>query len=386
MAKDFSSILFTGDIGFDRYMANKWTDNELLSPEVLDFFRSADHVVANVEGALFKAAGASVGTFFHAMDPDATCFLEKIGADIWCIGNNHIMDAGEAGLASTLNIAKALNCQTLGAGMDFSQASCPVYLEEAGGIGILSLTYYDTCCPPATDTTPGLFSWRDMDAIAKAIAEIKAKCRWCVVVCHGGEEFSCLPLPYTRERYVKYLEFGADVVVGHHPHVPENYELFPEGKAIFYSLGNFIFDTDYQRAHQYTDRGILLKLTFTPEKMDFEAMGTQILRGVERIEKAPLVDIFTNIPAEEYALLSPLAAKAFIAEDKRKMRFMEPERYTHATPEEWNRYFFSDAPDGYQKGEHMDLSIVVPFAEKANDGAWKQSPLESVKQYILSFL
>lgn len=103
--------------------------------------------------------------------------------------------------------------------------------------------------------------------------EIKEKCRWCVIVVHGGEEFASLPNPYTRVRYLKYLELGADVVVGHHPHVTENYELFEDGKVIFYSLGNFIFDTDYQRAHPYTDEGALLKLIFTEEKVDFRGFG-----------------------------------------------------------------------------------------------------------------
>jgi poly-gamma-glutamate synthesis protein (capsule biosynthesis protein) len=47
-----TSIIFTGDIGFDRYMDRKWEDENLLSQGILDFFHSADHVVANVEGAL----------------------------------------------------------------------------------------------------------------------------------------------------------------------------------------------------------------------------------------------------------------------------------------------------------------------------------------------
>ena len=48
--KNKSSIVFTGDIGFDRYMYGKWNDEELISPEILGFLHSADHVVANVEG------------------------------------------------------------------------------------------------------------------------------------------------------------------------------------------------------------------------------------------------------------------------------------------------------------------------------------------------
>ena len=55
MAKEKTSIVFTGDIGFDRYMDKKWEDENLLSKPVLDFFQSADHVCANVEGALIDA-------------------------------------------------------------------------------------------------------------------------------------------------------------------------------------------------------------------------------------------------------------------------------------------------------------------------------------------
>ena len=383
MKKNKTSIVFTGDIGFDRYMDRRWEDDGLLSKPVLDFFHSADHTVANVEGALIDAVDdGSRGVFFHSMNPEATRVLKNIHADIWSIGNNHTMDAGREGVISTRKIAADLGCRTIGAGLNETGASQPVYLDEAGGIGMFCVSYMNECIP-ATATEPGIFRWDDLDAIKRRIDEIKAKCRWCIVVSHGGEEFTSLPSPYTRDRYLKFLELGADVVVGHHPHVPENYELFDDGKAIFYSLGNFIFDTNYQRVHLYTDVGVLLKLIFTEEKMDFEAMGIQIVRGDERIDAAPLPDVFTNIPAEEYALLAPLSAKAFVEEDRRKMIYLEPERFTDAPREVWDGYFFSTEPDGYFEGAHMDFNIIVPYSQKADEGAWKQSKLDKVKEYIL---
>ena len=383
MKKTKTSIVFTGDIGFDRYMDKKWEDEQLLSQEVLDFFHSADHTVANVEGALIAAEDdGSRGVFFHAMDPAATSVLKKMNADIWSIGNNHTMDAGAEGIVSTKKIAADMGCKAFGAGLNETEASEPVYLEEAGGIGMFGVSYMAECIP-ATATEPGIFRWDDWDLIKRRIDEVKAKCRWCIVVAHGGEEFTSLPSPYTRDRYIKFLELGADVVVSHHPHVPENYELFPDGKAIFYSLGNFIFDTNYQRVHLYTDLGVLLKLTFTEEKMEFDAMGIQIVRGEERIVAASLPDVFTNISAGEYALLSPLAAKAFVAEDMRKMIYLEPERFTNCTQEVWDGYFFSTEPDGYFVGAHMDFNVIVPYSKTAEEGAWKHSKLEKVKQYIL---
>ena len=152
-----TSIVFTGDIGFDRYMDRKWEDEELLSAALLDFFHSADHVVANVEGALTNAEDdGSKGIFFHAMNPEAVSVLKKIHADIYCIANNHTMDAGKKGMEDTLMLAAELGCKTVGAGLDIKQASEPVYLAEAGGIGIIAVGYPPDCIG-ATEEKAGVF-------------------------------------------------------------------------------------------------------------------------------------------------------------------------------------------------------------------------------------
>ena len=383
MSKEKCSIVFTGDIGFDKYMEGKWEDEKLLSPAVLNFFHSADHVCANVEGALIEATdNGEKGVLFHSMNPKAAQVFKKMRADIWSLGNNHTMDAGLDGIANTKKIAAEMGSKTVGAGFNLEEASAPLYLGEAGGIGLITLSYL-VGCVPATESEAGTFPWDNVELIAKRISEVKAKCRWCVVICHGGEEFAAMPLPYVRNKYLQYLELGADVVVGHHPHVPENYELRDNGKAIFYSLGNFIFDTDYQRAHLYTDSGILLKLIFTEDKMDFEATGIQIIRGTEQLDVAPLPDIFTNIPAEEYELLAPLAAKAFLAEDMRVMVYLQPHNYTNCDDATWDEYYDTTVSAYCSKGAHMDYDQIMPLVQKAEDDKWQESRLEKVKAYIL---
>ena len=385
--KKNTSIVFTGDIGFDKYMEGKWEDENLLSKPLLNFFHSADHVCANVEGAVYNPPpDDSRDEFFHTMNSEAVSVFRKMHADIWCIGNNHAMDAGADGLNSTRQIARENGSVAFGAGMNQTEASEPVYINDAGGIGLLSVTYICEKRQPCSADEPNIFSWEAWDVIKKRIDEIKSKCRWCVIVSHGGEEFAPMPSTYTRDRYIKYLELGADVVVGHHPHVPENYELFENGKAIFYSLGNFIFDTDYQRSHQYTDTGVLLKLKFTENEFTFDAIGMKIERGIERIDIAPLPAIFENISAEEYDILFPLGAKAFVLEEKRRMIFLHPETYLTFTDDDWHNYFFSATPTGYHAGMHMDFSVVVPYSQKAESEDWKQSKLENVKEYLISLL
>ena len=383
--KKTSSLVFTGDIGFDRYMSGKWNDEELISSEILDFLHSADHVVANVEGPVIAKPENTVGSgakqLLHSIDPAAVRVLKKMRADVWNINNNHIMDAGPEGVASTLEIARRNGVKTIGAGMNIAQAKEPVILDEAGGIGIFGVGY-QRACRPAGEEKAGCLSWADMDSIQENIINIKRKCRWCVVVAHGGEEFTALPSPYVRDRYHKYLEMGADVVVSHHPHVPMNYETVGD-KVIFYSLGNFIFDTDYQRSQYNTDIGLLVKLDFTEESFSWTPMGLRILRGEERVVRDELPLIFRDVQEDQYVLLAPLAAKLLVQRTKVQMAFLFPDRFKNATEEQWREHFAEPLRTGRVPGEVLDFYLICPLAEQEKEKAWKKSSLEDVKKFIL---
>lgn len=382
-----SSLVFTGDIGFDRYMDGMWDDPQLLSKDVLDFLHSGNHVIANVEGPLVDQATNTtkegVQQLLHTMNPLAVKVLNEMKADIWNICNNHMMDAGELGVESTIAKARENGACTIGAGMNLKEASSPLFLDEAGGIGLVSVGYRRGC-KPAADDHAGCFLWNEMELIEERIKEIKAKCRWCVVVAHGGEEFTSLPSPYTRDRYMEYLKMGADVVVSHHPHVPMNYELVDNGsKAIFYSLGNFIFDTDYQRAQFNTEKGILLKLNFTEQEWSFEAMGLLIDRSNEHVVKAELPKIFEDVQPDQYELLAPLSAKAFVAATKRQQIYLNKAEFENASDEKWAEHFANPKRSGRVEGEGLDFFIILPLAAKADEGRWKESHLEAVKDFIL---
>lgn len=386
--KNKSSLVFTGDIGFDRYMYKKWEDDELISEEILEFLHSADHVIANVEGPVApveqNTTKDGVQQLLHTIDPAAVRVLNNMHADIWNICNNHIMDAKEYGIEKTLEIAKENNVQTIGAGMNIDEARKPVILDEAGGIGMFGVGYQRACRKADIDK-PGCYSWSDLDAIQETINEIKSKCRWCIVVAHAGEEFTPLPSPYTRERYHKYLEMGADIVVSHHPHVPMNYETVGD-KVIFYSLGNFIFDTDYQRSQFNTELGLLIKINFTEDEFTWEPMGLEIERGPEHIIKAELPRIFVDVQEDEYKLLAPLSAKVLVAATKRQMTYLNPARFKDATEAEWTEHFREPLRTGRVPGETLDFYIICPLAEEADKGEWKKSKLEKVKEYMLEHL
>ncbi len=386
--KKESSFVFTGDIGFDKYMDGKWNDKNLISAEILDFLHGADHVVINVEGPIAEVNQSTSETgapsLLHTMNPDAAKVFDNMHADIWNICNNHIMDAGEFGIQSTLQYAKKHNALTIGAGMNINDARKHIVINEAGGIGLFGVGY-QRACRVADENKAGCYSWSDLDEIQKTINEIKSNCRWCVVVAHAGEEFTPLPSPYTRERYLKYLEMGADIVVAHHPHVPMNFEEVGD-KVIFYSLGNFIFDTDYQRSQPNTEIGLLVKINFTENDFTFEPMGLEILRGEERVVKADIPQIFTDVCEEEYNLLAPLSAKVLVEATKRQQTFLNPKEFENATEEKWQKHFMEPMRTGRVPGETLDFHIICPLAEKADDGKWKESKLENVKKYMLEQL
>lgn len=386
---EHTSLVFTGDIGFDKYMDRKWEDNHLIDDSLLDFIKSGDHLVVNVEGPLCmpkeKVSKEGVKQLIHTMDPKVGEYLSNLGADIWCLVNNHIMDAGPDGLFETLMEAKAHNAQTIGVGKNITEARKPVIIEDAGGIGIIGVGY-QRACRKADENTPGCFSWSELELIKETIDDIKSRCRWCIVVAHAGEEFTSLPSPYTRQRYHEYLKMGADVVVAHHPHVPMNYETVGE-KAIFYSLGNFIFDTDYQRAQYNTEKGIVVKLNFSETAFSFEARGLKIDRAKEKIVQDELPLIFEDVNSKEYELLLPLSAKAFVEATKRQQMYLFPEKYSASTSDEqWLENFSEPLRSGRVPGECLDFQIILPIAEREAKKEWELSSLLGVREFILEQL
>ena len=333
-----TSLAFTGDISFTKYFKDAWKREDLVDDQVLAFLHSANHVIANVECALSDSAVIGTG-LKHASDPEAGKFVKEcLGADIWTIANNHILDCGQQGLLDTLETARSLGCQTIGAGTNKADAAKPVILEESGGIGIFSTVYtmekYQT-----PEEEPGCLLWDDLQRIQETIDAVKAKCRWCVMVVHGGRgEFSQIPLPYVRSKMRSFLKMGVDVIVAHHPHVVQNFERFGK-KMIFYSLGNFIFDTDYQRAQKYTDYGMLVKLDFTENKVTFQSMACHIEREKNRIVPGATPAIFTHIGPLQYYLLADLAVEDFIRNDFTSRNQVNPQKYGSYTPEEWNKTY-----------------------------------------------
>lgn len=332
-------IAFTGDLGFSsKYFRGTYHKEDLLHPSLIQYLSDSDHTVVNVEGCVSNGKASADKPLLHANPPECVDFLKKINGNIWALANNHIMDCGKEGLESTLRIAAENNVQTLGAGLDLEQAAKPVIIENDGAdIGIVALTYEDT--PQATANSEGCVWWDDDETIARMIAGVKAACRWCIVVVHSGPEFCQLMPPAIRNQYKKYLNFGADIVIGHHPHVVENYETVGD-KIIFYSLGNFVFDTDYQRLQKYTEYGVFVKFCFGKDSFTWDHQAMKIDRQTQTILPCQAPVIFTDVTAGQYALLWPLAMRNLYENEHVKYPYLKPEMKDY-TNRQWFDFYLN---------------------------------------------
>lgn len=344
-------IAFTGDIAFSKYFKLAYENENLLSNEIIEFLSETDYTVANVEAPVTNGETSAIKPLVHVSHPRLAETLKKINANVWNLANNHSMDCGEQGLNDTLKLASEYGAVTIGAGKNLDLASKSLIVEKDGvKVGLISISSHFAV--GATQNSAGCFYWDEFVLIKKRINEIKQNCDYCVVVVHGGEEFSQLPLPYARDKYKKYLKFGADIVVGHHPHVPQNFEKFGE-KVIFYSLGNFIFDTDYQRLQNNTDKGILLKLDLKKDGFTFESLTVKINREKNCVEKGEPLKIFRNFTAKEYSKLLPLNDLGYSHNLLKKLIYLKKLK-----PNTSKFKFFITKLKRFEKGERLWLFTV----------------------------
>lgn len=309
--KDNVSIVFTGDIAFTKYFASCDDVNNYIDDSIIDFMRSSDYCIGNIEGPILQPFDSeNKPEFQHCSLTNCLESLQKLKVNVWSLANNHMFDFGENGIKQTLECAKQSNCDCIGI-ISNDNLSETLIVNECGGIGVFAVTYDNR----NTETYKN-FYWKDFDRISNAIKRIKETCRRCIVIAHAGEEFSPMPLPETRRVFKRYLDMGADVVIGHHPHVVENYETCENG-LIFYSLGNFIFDTDYQRAQSRTDVGVVVKLTISADDLKWQAIGIKINRDTQSISKCEPPTIFVDVQEKQYRRLWKYSARSLSIANRR---------------------------------------------------------------------
>lgn len=229
------NMLFVGDIMLDRNVAEKIKKQGFsylfagLEKENFDF-KKYDIVNANLEGAVTDngAHYAPVLENDFAFSPEITGNLKKYNFKIFNLANNHLADQGERGISQTRANLTRLDFKYYGC-HDGQVGSCSYYIYEFNGLKI-GLAGFSS-----------IYKKFDAAAAEKIIRDLKAKTDAVMVNLHWGAEYSHIFNKAQADMARTLIDAGADLIIGHHPHVVEGVEVY-KNKLIFYSLGNFIFD------------------------------------------------------------------------------------------------------------------------------------------------
>ncbi|MGN0574209.1 MAG: CapA family protein [Acutalibacteraceae bacterium] len=169
----------------------------------------------------------------------------KIGFDVFNIATNHSLDCGEKGLISAINFWKSKNAITTGAYLN-SDDMANIPMNEVNGVKIAYLGFTESTngLSLPDDTEVILVQAKDESLLQQQIAKAKETADVVIVNAHWGEEYTHEPNDNQRSLAQKLASWGADVIIGTHPHViqPVEYIVNSDGRKtlVAYSLGNFI--------------------------------------------------------------------------------------------------------------------------------------------------
>lgn len=247
-------VVFVGDIMLDRGVALQIRRNgeDFRFPflRIADWLNEAEIVFGNLEGPVSDRGRDAGGLYSFRFNPGVIEGLAFAGFDVLSIANNHIWDWGRDALTDTVSFLDEKGIKTVGAGKDSEEANRPAVLETNGTrIGFLAYTNLYPDGLVARGNYPGV---SDLGKAVAAVEALKKETDIVVVSIHWGEEYQSRSNRTQQELGRSIIETGADLVIGHHPHVVQEVERYKDG-WIVYSLGNFIFDQGFS---EETMRGL----------------------------------------------------------------------------------------------------------------------------------
>jgi poly-gamma-glutamate capsule biosynthesis protein CapA/YwtB (metallophosphatase superfamily)/uncharacterized membrane protein (UPF0127 family) len=235
-------LLFVGDIMMTRSVEEKIKDlnKKFIFPflNILNYLKTFDYVIANLEGPI-SDKGTKIGNkYSFRMKPEVAEALSNTNIKIVNLANNHIFDYGKIAFEDTLKNLEKNNINYFGNSYE------PLIIEKEGvKIGFLGFSDFLKHLE-VRENKIGIAVVNNN--LSELIKKTKEKVDILIVSFHWGEEYQELANERQRKLAKIAIDSGADLVIGHHPHVIQNIEKYKD-KFIFYSLGNFIFDQNFSK-------------------------------------------------------------------------------------------------------------------------------------------
>lgn len=240
--------------------------------------------IGNLEAPITERGAEFSGKRFRFRTrPEAARALKDAGFSILTLANNHIMDFGPEGLEDTLSYLDSNAIAYCGAGKTLLSARAPRIVNVQGAkVAFLSysLTYPVEFFAGRSScgTAPGYASLYVND-----IRQARKKADYVVVSFHWGHELSSKPERYQVAAARGAIDAGADLVLGHHPHVLQGIERYRQG-LIFYSLGNLVFGS----RSVAPDRSIIARISLDGGVRGAEIIPINVLNREVEFQPAPL--------------------------------------------------------------------------------------------------
>lgn len=257
-------ILFVGDIMLDRSVRTKIDTYgfDYLFEDVKSIFEGADLMVGNLEGSVTENPSVSQvdNSKLRFTFATTTAFkLRELGFTHVSLANNHALDFGEFGLDDTEHYLT--NAGLYFFGSPFNERNL-LSMPAVDDKKICLLGYHS------------LFNASTASIITE-LGKSDSFCDYTILFAHWGEEYQDKPEEGTRELAHSFIDAGVDLIIGAHPHVIQPVEIY-NGKAIFYSLGNFMFDQDFSTE---TRQGLAVRLELTDKMQKFHLIGVEMERS-----------------------------------------------------------------------------------------------------------
>ncbi|MBQ8558454.1 MAG: CapA family protein [Tyzzerella sp.] len=260
-----------------------------ISPEILEITNQSDIFYLNHEYCISDQGTPLEGKYYtFRANPERMSILEQMGTDIVSLANNHVYDYGKNALLDTADLLEETGIPYVGGGRDIEEAKRPIYFIVNGiKIGFVGASNGEKIkyTPQATEDSPGILRAYDTTEYNQVIQEASKECDYLIAYIHWGTEDSNYYNSDQQNWGREFLNSGADIVIGGHPHVLQGME-YVDGNPIIYSLGDFWFN------HETKYTGILkLNIGFEGlEEMSFvpclqTGFTTQYLDAAEEQEK-----------------------------------------------------------------------------------------------------
>ena len=253
-------LVFLGDVSPGRTMEGQLARYGPSYPweGLAPLLQEADLAVANLESVLTTRGDPLDKGYLIRAHPGTAQTLVEAGLDLVNLANNHALDYGQAGMDQTLTTLEALGIATVGAGSSQEMAHRPAVFDLNGlrvaVLGYAAARWNGSEDVPATDRV----AWADPGAVQADVQAVRDRADLVIVQLHAGTEYATTPSA-DQVRFARAaIDAGADLVVGHHPHVTQTVERYKDG-LIVYSLGDALFDIP----RQATTRGHLLRVHAT---------------------------------------------------------------------------------------------------------------------------